>query len=163
MDPVLHCAYKAAQVSDTTVLLQGETGTGKQVLARAIHSLDQKRCRFGFITVHCSTVSETLAENELFGHRKGSFSGADTARAGLFQAADKGTIFLDDINDLPLCLQPKPGDLHHTPLQVAPYHLRLDWLMWFLPFRAAVTEKRGYALRRRALVYKLHREAFERR
>jgi DNA-binding NtrC family response regulator len=107
MDPVLQCAYKAAQVSDTTVLLQGETGTGKQVLARAIHSLDQKRCRFAFVTVHCSTVTETLAESELFGHRKGSFSGADGARAGLFQAADKGTIFLDDINDLPLRLQPK--------------------------------------------------------
>ncbi len=107
MDPVLQCAYKAAQVSDTTVLLQGETGTGKQVLARAIHTLDQKRCRFAFVTVHCSTVTEALAESELFGHRKGSFSGADTARAGLFQAADKGTLFLDDINDLPLCLQPK--------------------------------------------------------
>ncbi len=107
MTPVLQCAYKAAQVSDTTVLLQGETGTGKQVLARAIHSLDQKRCRFGFVTVHCSTVSESLAESELFGHRKGSFSGADTARAGLFQAADKGTLFLDDVNDLPLRLQPK--------------------------------------------------------
>jgi DNA-binding NtrC family response regulator len=107
MDPVLHCAYKAAQVSDATVLLQGETGTGKQVLARAIHSLDQKRCRFAFVTVHCSTVTETLAESELFGHRKGSFSGADTARTGLFQAAHRGTILLDDINDLPLCLQPK--------------------------------------------------------
>jgi two-component system, NtrC family, response regulator PilR len=107
MDPALHCAYKAAQVSDTTVLLEGETGTGKQVLARAIHSLDQKRYRFAFVTVHCSTVTETLAESELFGHRKGSFSGADRARPGLFQAADKGTIFLDDINDLPLCLQPK--------------------------------------------------------
>lgn len=107
MDPVLQCAYKAAQVSDTTVLLQGETGTGKQVLARAIHSLDQKRCRYAFVTVHCSTVTETLAESELFGHRKGSFSGADAARGGLFQAADKGTIFLDDINDLPLRLQPK--------------------------------------------------------
>lgn len=107
MDSVLHCAYKAAQVSDATVLLQGETGTGKQVLAHAIHSLDQKRCRFAFVTVHCSTVTETLAESELFGHRKGSFSGADAARAGLFQAAHRGTILLDDINDLPLCLQPK--------------------------------------------------------
>jgi transcriptional regulator with GAF, ATPase, and Fis domain len=107
MMPVLQCAYKAAQVSDMTVLLQGETGTGKQVLARAIHSLDQKRCRFEFVTVHCGTVSESLAESELFGHRKGSFSGADSARAGLFQAADKGTIFLDDVNDLPLRLQPK--------------------------------------------------------
>ena len=111
MHPVLHCAYKAAQVSDATVLLQGETGTGKQVLARAIHTLDQKRCRFAFVTVHCSTVTETLAESELFGHRKGSFSGADTARAGLFQAAHRGTILLDDINDLPLCLQPKLLDV----------------------------------------------------
>lgn len=58
MTSVLQCAYKAAQVSDVTVLLQGETGTGKQVLARAIHSLDQKRCKFRFVTVHCSTVSE---------------------------------------------------------------------------------------------------------
>ena len=107
MIPALQCAYKAAQVSDTTVLLQGETGTGKQVLARAIHALDQKRCRFGFVTVHCSTVNENLAESELFGHRRGSFSGADTTRAGLFQAADKGTLFLDDVNDLPLRLQPK--------------------------------------------------------
>jgi two-component system, NtrC family, response regulator PilR len=107
MNAVLQCAYKAAHVSDTTVLLQGETGTGKQILARAIHALDQKRCRHAFVTVHCSTISESLAESELFGHRKGSFSGADAARGGLFQAADNGTIFLDDINDLPLRLQPK--------------------------------------------------------
>jgi two-component system response regulator PilR (NtrC family) len=130
MNPVLQHAYKAAQVSDTTVLLQGETGTGKQVLARAIHSLDQKRSRFTFITVHCSTVSESLAESELFGHRKGSFSGADIARAGLFQAADKGTLFLDDVNDLPLRMQPKLldalqrgvirplGSDHETPVDV---------------------------------------------
>ena len=107
MSPILQCAYKAAQVSDTTVLLLGETGTGKQVLAHAIHRLDEKRRGFGFVTVHCSTVSESLAESELFGHRKGSFSGAVSSRTGLFQAADKGTLFLDDINDLPLHLQPK--------------------------------------------------------
>jgi transcriptional regulator with GAF, ATPase, and Fis domain len=107
MNAVLQCAYKAAQVSDTTVVLQGETGTGKQILARAIHALDQKRRQHAFVTVHCSTISESLAESELFGHRKGSFSGADAARGGLFQAADRGTIFLDDINDLPLRLQPK--------------------------------------------------------
>lgn len=111
MTPVLQCAYKAAQVSDTTVLLQGETGTGKQVLARAIHSLDEKRRRFAFVTVHCSTITESLAESELFGHRKGSFSGAFASRAGLFQAADRGTIFLDDVNDLPLRLQPKLLDV----------------------------------------------------
>jgi len=107
MNPVLQCAYKAAQVSDTTILMQGETGTGKQILAGAIHALDQKRGRHAFVTVHCSTISESLAESELFGHRKGSFSGADAARSGLFQAADRGTLFLDDINDLPLHLQPK--------------------------------------------------------
>ena len=107
MNPVLQCAYKAAQVSDTTVLLQGETGTGKQILARAIHALDRKRCHNAFVTVNCSTISESLAESELFGHRKGSFSGADAPRGGLFQTADRGTIFLDDINDLPLRLQPK--------------------------------------------------------
>jgi len=111
MTPVLQCAYKAGQVSDATVLLQGETGTGKQVLARAIHCLDEKRCRFPFVTVHCGTVSETLAESELFGHRKGSFSGAVTSRAGLFQAAERGTVFLDDVNDLPLHLQPKLLDV----------------------------------------------------
>ena len=107
MTGVLQCAYKASQASDTTVLLQGETGTGKQVIARAIHCLDDKRSRFPFVTVHCSTVSESLAESELFGHRKGSFSGAVSSRAGLFQAAEHGTLFLDDVNDLPLRLQPK--------------------------------------------------------
>jgi len=107
MPRVLQCAYKAAQASDTTVLLQGETGTGKQILARAIHRLDEKRGKFPFVTVHCSTVNEDLAESELFGHRKGSFSGAVSSRSGLFQAAEHGTIFLDDINDLPLRLQPK--------------------------------------------------------
>lgn len=107
MLPALQCAYKAAQASDTTVLLQGETGTGKQVLARAIHALDQKRGKFPFVTIHCSTVNEDLAESELFGHRKGSFSGAVSSRLGLFQAAEHGTVFLDDVNDLPLRLQPK--------------------------------------------------------
>jgi transcriptional regulator with PAS, ATPase and Fis domain len=111
MTPVLQCAYKAAQVSDTTLLLQGETGTGKGVLARAIHSLDEKRCRFAFITIHCNTISEGLAESELFGHCKGSFSGAFAPRAGLFQAAHRGTVFLDDVNDLPLHLQPKLLDV----------------------------------------------------
>lgn len=107
MTPVLQCAFKAAQASDTTILIQGETGTGKQVIARAIHSLDDKRSKFPFVTVHCSTVNEDLAESELFGHRKGSFSGAVSSRSGLFQAAEHGTVFLDDVNDLPLRLQPK--------------------------------------------------------
>jgi transcriptional regulator with PAS, ATPase and Fis domain len=111
MIPILQRAYKAARVSDATILLQGETGTGKQILARAIHALDEKRGRFPFITVHCSTVSESLAESELFGHQRGSFSGATSNRAGLFQAADRGTVFLDDVSDLPLHLQPKLLDV----------------------------------------------------
>ena len=105
--PVLRQAKKAACVSDITVLLEGETGTGKQVLATAIHALDQKRARFPFVTVHCSTINESLAESELFGHEKGAFSGASQRRLGLFHAAHRGTLFLDDVNDLPLSLQPK--------------------------------------------------------
>ncbi len=108
---VLHQAYKAAVVSDITVLLEGETGTGKQVLAQGIHKLDRKRSSSSFITVHCSTISEGLAESELFGHRRGAFSGAVTDRKGLFQAAQGGTLFLDDVNDLPLHLQPKLLDV----------------------------------------------------
>ncbi len=104
-------AQKAAQVSDITVLLEGETGTGKQILAHAIHRLDQKRNGHSFVTVHCSTISESLAESELFGHRRGAFSGAVAERKGLFQAADHGTLLLDDVNDLPPNLQPKLLDV----------------------------------------------------
>jgi len=111
MGAILSQARRAALVSDITILIEGETGTGKQVLARAIHSLDEKRRSFGFVTVHCSTIAETLAESELFGHRRGSFSGAVGARDGLFQAAHRGTLFLDDVNDLPLPLQPKLLDV----------------------------------------------------
>ncbi len=111
MMPVLLRARKAAEVSDITVLIEGETGTGKQVVAHAIHRLDQKRCRFPLITVHCSTISEALAESELFGHQRGAFSGAVSERKGLFQAAHRGTLLLDDINDLPAQLQPKLLDV----------------------------------------------------
>jgi DNA-binding NtrC family response regulator len=111
MLPILRQAHKAAVVSDITVLLEGETGTGKQVLAQAIHNLDAKRNSFAFITVHCSTITESLAESELFGHQRGAFSGATREREGLFQAAHRGTLFLDDVNDLPLTLQPKLLDV----------------------------------------------------
>jgi transcriptional regulator with GAF, ATPase, and Fis domain len=109
--PLLRRARKAAEVSDITVLLEGETGTGKQVLAKSIHQLDQKRSSCAFVTVHCSTINETLAESELFGHQKGAFSGAHSDRKGLFQTAQGGTLFLDDVNDLPCHLQPKLLDV----------------------------------------------------
>ena len=109
--PVLRQAGKAARVSDITVLLEGETGTGKQVLAYAIHQLDEKRKSLPFVTVHCSTISEGLVESEFFGHERGAFSGAAIGRKGLFQTAHRGTLFLDDVNDLPPALQPKLLDV----------------------------------------------------
>jgi DNA-binding NtrC family response regulator len=111
MMPILHLAYRAAVVSDITILIEGETGTGKQVLSRAIHELDPKRCRFPFVTVHCSTLNESLAESELFGHQRGAFSGSVSDRKGLFRASNSGTLFLDDVNDLPVHLQPKLLDV----------------------------------------------------
>jgi transcriptional regulator with PAS, ATPase and Fis domain len=109
--PLLQRARRAAEISDVTVLIEGETGTGKQILAQAIHRLDHKRNRFAFITLHCSTISEALAESELFGHQRGAFSGAVGSRKGLFGSAQHGTLFLDDVNDLPLVLQPKLLDV----------------------------------------------------
>jgi transcriptional regulator with PAS, ATPase and Fis domain len=111
MMPILRLAYRAAVVSDVTVLIEGETGTGKQVLTRAIHNLDPKRRLFPFVTVHCSTLNESLAESELFGHQRGAFSGSVSHRKGLFRTANYGTLFLDDVNDLPLHLQPKLLDV----------------------------------------------------
>ncbi|WP_225984660.1 sigma-54-dependent transcriptional regulator [Noviherbaspirillum aerium] len=92
--------------TDSTVLVTGESGTGKGVIARKIH---QQSGRAGgpFILVNCGAIPENLMESELFGHVKGSFTGADKARKGLFLEADKGTIFLDEIGELPLSLQVK--------------------------------------------------------
>ncbi len=111
LTPVLRQAYRAAFVSDIIVLVEGETGTGKQIIARAIHQIDPKRRSFPFITAHCSAISETLADSELFGHQRGSFTGAVRDRTGLFQTANRGTLFLDDISDLPLTIQPKLLDV----------------------------------------------------
>jgi transcriptional regulator with GAF, ATPase, and Fis domain len=111
MVPLLRQVSKAACLSDITVLVEGETGTGKQVLAHAIHRLDQKRQSRPFVTVHCSTINETLAESELFGHERGAFSGAVSPRKGLFQAAQGGTLLLDDVNELPLTLRSKLLDV----------------------------------------------------
>lgn len=107
MVPLLHKAWRAARVSDATLLVEGETGTGKQVLANAIHNLDAKRSGNPFVTLHCGSIPEMLAEAEIFGHTRGAFSGAVQERKGLIQTAHKGTLFLDDINDLAMPLQIK--------------------------------------------------------
>jgi transcriptional regulator with PAS, ATPase and Fis domain len=92
--------------SDAAVTILGETGTGKELVARALHRLSARRER-AFIPVNCSAIAETLIESELFGHEKGAFSGADRLRKGAFEEADGGTIFLDEVGELPVDLQPK--------------------------------------------------------
>jgi DNA-binding NtrC family response regulator len=93
-------------VTDTTVLLLGESGTGKELFARAVHHLSPRRDR-AFVAVNCAAIPETLIESELFGHEKGSFTGATERRPGKFELAAGGTIFLDEIGELPLNAQGK--------------------------------------------------------
>jgi len=107
MQDLIVQVYRGAQVSDATVLIHGESGTGKQLLAEAIHRLDPKRGKLAFVPVNCAAITGTLAESELFGHTRGAFSGATDMRLGYFRTANKGTIFLDEISELPLHLQPK--------------------------------------------------------
>jgi len=92
--------------TDKAVLIQGESGTGKELVARAIQ---QNSLRAGkpFVTVNCAALPENLVESELFGHQKGSFTGATSDKPGLFEVADGGTLFIDEIGELPLALQPK--------------------------------------------------------
>jgi sigma-54 dependent transcriptional regulator len=92
--------------STANVLITGETGTGKELVARHLHSLSP-RAKNPFLAVNCGAFSETLVESELFGHERGSFTGANVARAGWFEAACGGTLFLDEIGDLPLPMQVK--------------------------------------------------------
>jgi two-component system NtrC family response regulator len=105
MRDVLDVCSRVAR-RDSTVLLTGESGTGKELLAKAIHQ-NSLRSAKPFVTVNCGALPESLAESELFGHRKGSFTGAIGDRAGKFEAANEGTIFLDEIGELPLNLQVK--------------------------------------------------------
>ena len=102
---VAHHAERAAQVG-CTVLLTGETGTGKEVWARLLHRLGSRHDQ-AFIPVNCAALTPTLAESQLFGHERGAFTGAAGASLGVFRSGDKGIVFLDEVGDMPLELQPK--------------------------------------------------------
>jgi NtrC-family two-component system response regulator AlgB len=102
---LIETAHQAAS-SDAIILLTGESGTGKNVLARQIHEWSPRR-KFPFVTVNCTTLSENLLESELFGHMRGSFTGAIKDKPGRLEAANGGTVFLDEIAELPLTLQTK--------------------------------------------------------
>ena len=97
---------KKVAPTNITVLVQGETGTGKELVAKAIHTLSPRR-EFAFVPVNCAAIPKELIESELFGHEKGAFTGATSAREGKFQSAHGGTIFLDEIGDMSLDLQAK--------------------------------------------------------
>ncbi|PKN30717.1 MAG: sigma-54-dependent Fis family transcriptional regulator [Deltaproteobacteria bacterium HGW-Deltaproteobacteria-21] len=99
-------SIQAIARTDYTVLVRGESGTGKELIARALHALG-KRKSGPFITVNCPAIPEHLMESELFGYRKGAFTGADRDHVGLFEEADGGTLFLDEVGDIPVSLQTK--------------------------------------------------------
>src|SRR6202451_3093047 len=91
--------------TNSTVLIEGETGTGKELIAHAIHNASQ-RCGRSFIKLNCAAIPLDLLESELFGHEKGAFTGAIAQKIGRFEMADKGTLFLDEVGDIPSALQP---------------------------------------------------------
>ena len=148
---VFHTVLRASPLSDLPVLITGETGTGKELLAHAIHQLDPKRCHGPFIALNCSALNSGLAESELFGHRRGAFTGADRERKGLVRAAEGGVLFLDEIGELDHILQAKLlrvlqehrvlgiGDDHEVAVNVriiAATHRNLDIMVRQGTFRA---------------------------
>ena len=92
--------------TDATILISGESGTGKEIVARIIHNLSSRADR-PFVPINCAAIPNDLMESELFGHARGAFTGAHTTRAGMFHLADGGSVFLDEIGEVPLSLQPK--------------------------------------------------------
>lgn len=106
--PMLQAMSRLVQVAptDLTALITGETGTGKEIFAQALHALSARK-RFPFVSVNCGAIPETLLESELFGAEKGAYTGADEKRKGFFEAADRGTIFLDEIGEMSIGTQVK--------------------------------------------------------
>src|SRR5246127_3426849 len=105
LESVLEQVERVAH-TDSTVLIEGETGTGKELIAHAIHNLSS-RCGRPFIKLNCAAIPLDLLESELFGHERGAFTGAIAQKIGRFELADKGTLFLDEVGDIPAALQPK--------------------------------------------------------
>jgi formate hydrogenlyase transcriptional activator len=105
LESVLEKVERVAS-TDSTVLIQGETGTGKELIARAIHNISA-RCGRSFVKLNCAAIPLDLLESELFGHERGAFTGAIAQKVGRFELADKGTLFLDEVGDIPAALQPK--------------------------------------------------------
>ncbi|MFT3774119.1 MAG: sigma 54-interacting transcriptional regulator [Minicystis sp.] len=102
----LYAVLERIAPTDATLLVQGETGTGKDVVARSLHAAS-RRAKGPFVPIDCGAIPENLIESELFGHVRGAFSGATADRRGVFEEADGGTLFLDEIGEMPLALQPK--------------------------------------------------------
>jgi transcriptional regulator with GAF, ATPase, and Fis domain len=148
---VFQTILRVSILSDLPILLTGETGTGKEVLAHAIHHLDLKRRNGPFVALNCGAISASLVESELFGHRRGAFSGADRDRKGLIRSAEGGVLFLDEIGELDDALQAKllrvlqenrvlgVGEDHEVPVNVrviAATNRDLDAMVQRRKFRA---------------------------
>src|SRR6266567_6615600 len=102
----IRCIIDSIADTDTTVLIRGESGVGKDLIARAVHAASTRR-EGPFVKVNCAAIPQGLLESEFFGHEKGAFTGAHRRKPGQFEYADKGTIYLDEIGELPLALQAK--------------------------------------------------------